>query len=297
MSWLQINIATPEKNVEQISTFLNLLGAASVTLLDAADQPILEPALGTTPLWTQTVIAALFAAEVDADQIIGFLKKQLGAEAITHYHTEHITDKNWERAWLDNFHPMQFGENLWVCPSVIDPPNPNAVNIILDPGLAFGTGTHPTTALCLQWLDANPPHHKTVIDYGCGSGILAIAALKLGAQHVFAVDHDEQALEATLQNAKRNHIDPQHLSVYLPEHQPECAADVLLANILANPLLELAPRFAKLVKPGGQLVLSGIFVTQIAMLQEAYAPWFSFTQNWQEGDWACVEGLRFPLSK
>ena len=207
MIWLQLKIKTTLEYAEKITAFLNLFGSVAITYQDAADQPILEPDLNSMPLWNEIHIISLFEPNIDAGKIIHFLADELGGHTIQHYTMEQLAEQAWERVWLKDFKPMQFGHHLWICPSVMNPPDPNGINIILDPGLAFGTGTHPTTALCLEWLDANPPMNQTVIDFGCGSGILAIAALKLGAHEVFAVDHDPQALQATLDNAQRNSID------------------------------------------------------------------------------------------
>lgn len=288
MPWLQLKIQTTREYAESINTFLNLFGAVAITLQDAADQPLLEPDLNTTPLWNEINILSLFKPEISVEKIIEFLNQQLGNAAIKNYQTELLPEENWERAWLKDFHAMQFGKNLWICPSVETPPDPNAVNIILDPGLAFGTGTHPTTALCLEWLDENPPKNKTVVDYGCGSGILAIAALKLDATEVFAIDHDEQALLATRDNAERNNIALERLNIFLPENLPTIKTDLLIANIIANPLIELAPLFAELIKPNGDLVLSGILEDQIDLIKNTYEKYFSIENIMQKNEWVRV---------
>lgn len=275
MSWQQLKIQTTKLYAEQINDLFNLFEAVSVSLQDAADEPLLEPDVGETPLWHQTWIIGLFAPEINCEKIISFIQAQLGPTAILNYYLEKLPDQNWERAWLKDFQPMKFGKNLWVCPSVFEPPEPAAVNIVLDPGLAFGTGTHPTTALCLEWLDANLVQDKLIIDYGCGSGILAIAALKLGAKQVWAVDRDEQALEATRDNATRNQINAEKLITCLPEQLPLLQADVLLANILANPLIALSSCFADLLKPQGKIILSGILQEQTQSIMDAYASSFS----------------------
>lgn len=295
MSWLQLKLETTAEYAEDITVFLNLMGAAAVTFADSADQALLEPELNTTPLWDEVTILSLFKPEINSDKIINFLKMNFANDAICHYDTEILPENNWERAWLKDFHPMQFGKNLWICPSLLTPPDPNAVNIILDPGLAFGTGTHPTTALCLEWLDVNPPHDKNVIDYGCGSGILAIAALKLGANNVWAVDHDEQALTATQVNAERNNIDINNLHTLLPTEFKPFEADLLIANILTNPLIELSSLFAQCVKPNGKLVLSGILASQIDTLKDAYSRYFSINHIVQKDDWIRIEGTKHPF--
>lgn len=289
MLWQQLKIHTTQQYIEQINNFLDLFAAVSISLQDASDEPLLEPGVGETPLWQQTWINGLFSPEIDVKKIIAFIDNELGSAAILDYSIEQLEEQNWERAWLQDFHPMQFGNNLWICPSVIDPPQPSAINIILDPGLAFGTGTHPTTALCLEWLDANPPLGKIVIDYGCGSGILGIAALKLGAKAVFAVDHDEQALEATRANADRNQINSQQLQTFLPDDLPVVQVDLLLANILANPLITLAPQFVSLLKPQGHLVLSGILSEQTQDVLEAYSNLFTMQQLSSKKEWMLIE--------
>jgi ribosomal protein L11 methyltransferase len=192
---------------------------------------------------------------------------------------------------MKNFHPIQFGDRLWICPSWLEAPEPNAINIMLDPGLAFGTGTHPTTALCLNWLDGVDLTGKTVIDYGCGSGILAIAAALLGATRVIGVDIDPQALEATRENAKRNNV---KVETYLSGDCPSIQADVLLANILAGPLQSLAPQFASLTRPGADIVLSGILHTQAQTVADAYGTWFNMNPAMQKEDWVRIDGLRRP---
>ena len=205
MNWLQIIITTNNKHAVAIEDALLAAGAATVTLQDNANQPILEPALGATPLWTETRITGLFSSEIDTTQATIVATATFG-DTLPPYRWEILEDQDWERAWMDDFQPMQFGHRLWICPSWQKPVNANAVNLLLDPGLAFGTGTHPTTALCLQWLDAKNLQCKLVIDYGCGSGILGIAALLLGAEKVIAIDNDPQALIATHENAQRNKI-------------------------------------------------------------------------------------------
>lgn len=292
MPWLQLRIQTHAESAPLLNALLNLLGAVAVTLQDAADQPIYEPAPETTPLWAQTQVIALFPEKTDLAKIMPFLTEQVGAAKIIRHSIELIEEQNWERAWLEHFHPMQFGKRLWICPSVQAPPDPNAVNIILDPGLAFGTGTHPTTALCLEWLDGQDMQDKIVIDYGCGSGILAIAALKLGAHEVWAIDYDSQALEATLDNASRNQIDSKKLHVLAPDKLSTIKADVILANILANPLIELAPRFAELLNTDGKIVLSGILANQLQGVLAAYQPWFKLLPHTQREEWVRLEGIR-----
>jgi ribosomal protein L11 methyltransferase len=292
MSWLQLRIITTREKTEAIEDALLAAGAVSVTMEDNADQPILEPALGETPLWNDTRVTGLFTADTDTTQATVIATAELG-ESLPNYRWEILEDKDWERAWMDNFHPMQFGNRLWICPSWKQPPEPDAANLMLDPGLAFGTGTHPTTALCLRWLDANDLADKVVIDYGCGSGILGIAALLLGAKQVIAIDNDPQALIATIDNAERNHIDPSKISTHLPNQIPtNIQADIMLANILAGPLAELSPAISSLTKPSGLIALSGILSNQAQALTDCYQQWFDIAPIVTEQDWVRITGIK-----
>ena len=272
-------------------------GALAVTVLDAEDHPLNEPLPGEQPLWPHVIVEALFAADQSMDQALIALHHAGVIRADEHIELDTLADQVWARAWMDDFKPMVFGERLWVCPTHT-PPDPDwPVVVQLDPGLAFGTGTHPTTALCLRWLDqwalhASPASDRpTVIDFGCGSGILAVAAAKLGAQRVWATDHDDQALKATQDNAEANGV-AASIETLRPDaligHTPIPKVDVVLANILAQPLIELAPRLIDLVKPGGQLVLSGILTTQTAAVKAAYASLDGQPQETADGDWVCL---------
>jgi len=290
MAWLQLIIPTNETQADQLSDALMEQGAVSVTLQDMQDQPMLEPAIGTTPMWSQTRAVGLFDANQDLKQVILNLEQQL-RKKIPDWKGEPLEDKDWVRAWMDDFKPMPFGEKLWVVPSTFEPPQPEAANILLDPGLAFGTGTHPTTSMCLEWLDANPPTNKDIIDFGCGSGILAIGAILLGAKHAEAIDLDPQALIATLDNAEKNNVS-HNIKTYLPKDFPNHPVPLLLANILASPLIELAPYFSDLTLAKGQIVLSGILAEQADDVLAAYQPNFDI-QIWkQQGDWICLAGAR-----
>ena len=291
MPWIQLKLDSPPEQAEQISDLLTELGSAAVTFEDGADQPLFEPDPGETKLWNNTRIIGLFDANCDMPRVIDQLKSALGTAAPTQFHINPLEDKDWERAWMDNFKPIRFGQNLWICPSWHTPDDPNAVNVMLDPGLAFGTGTHPTTALCLEWLDSHPPQGLEVIDYGCGSGILAIAAALLGAKQIEAVDHDPQAILATRDNAEKNGV-TDNISTLLPSQFQDKPVDLVLANILANPLLELAPRFATLVKPGGQIVLSGILAEQAEQIMQRYTEWFELQPPTQQQEWVRIDGKR-----
>ena len=256
MPWIQIRINATAKTADKVSNMLLGRGAQAVTFMDAKDVPVYEPMPGETPLWGETEVMGLFDAETDPAPTIAFFQQIFGEDV--GYKVEQLEDKDWVREWMDHFHPMQFGERLWICPSWRDVPNPDAVNVMLDPGLAFGTGTHPTTALCLQWLDGLDLAGKTVVDFGCGSGILGIAALKLGAARVIGIDIDPQAIQASRDNAERNGVADQ-IELYLPADQPQdVEADVVVANILAGPLRELAPLIAGHGKAGSLMALSGV---------------------------------------
>lgn len=290
MAWLQLIIPTNDTQADQLSDALMEQGAVSVTLQDMQDQPMLEPAIGTTPMWSQTRAVGLFDANQDLKQIIINVEHQLRIK-ITDWKGEPLEDKDWVRAWMDNFKPMQFGKKLWVVPSTFEPPQADAANILLDPGLAFGTGTHPTTSMCLEWLDANPPEGKDIIDFGCGSGILAIGAILLGANHAEAIDLDPQALLATVDNAEKNNVS-EKIKTYLPQDFPNQSTSLLLANILASPLIELASYFADLTIPKGHIVLSGILAEQADNVLAAYQENFDIKIWKQQDDWICLAGVR-----
>ena len=293
MPWIQIKLNATNENAEKIGDMLmEETGALSVTFLDAKDTPVFEPMPGETRLWGDTDILALYDAEIDTNLVLTQIQgSHLLAEDFA-YKIEQIEDKDWEREWMDNFHPMKFGERLWVCPSWRDIPEPEAVNVMLDPGLAFGTGTHPTTALCLQWLDSLDLSGKTVIDFGCGSGILAIAAIKLGAAKVIGIDIDPQALQASQDNAERNGVKDQ-IEVYLPKDQPEgLVADVVVANILAGPLRELSPVIKSLIKPNGQLAMSGVLDTQAEDVANYYRDELDIEPIIEMQEWCRITGRK-----
>lgn len=293
MSWIQLKFDYQSSDAENLSDFLMELGALAVTFLDAEDKPILEPKPGETPLWAHLIVLALFDANSETALLDKVLNNSDFAQHLGEsYQWEIIRDQDWERAWMDNFKPMQFGENIWIVPSWCEPPNPTAVNIKLDPGLAFGTGTHPTTALCLRWLDGQNLKGQTVIDYGCGSGILAVAALLLDAKNVYAIDIDPQAISATQENLKRNQIAKEKLILGLPETVKLPEADLLLANILAEPLRQLAKSIANSVKSGGNLVLSGLLIEQADAIADIYQQWFDMEPVAVEGDWARLHGIK-----
>ncbi|MEI7238054.1 MULTISPECIES: 50S ribosomal protein L11 methyltransferase [Pectobacterium] len=292
MPWIQLKINTSGKVAEQLGDVMMESGAVSVTFQDTHDNPVFEPLPGETRLWGDTDAIALYDAETDMNAVIAILEQEPLLGVGFKHKIEQLEDKDWEREWMDNFHPMQFGKRLWICPSWRDIPDPTAVNVMLDPGLAFGTGTHPTTALCLQWLDGLDLEGKTIIDFGCGSGILAIAALKLGAARAIGIDIDPQAIQASRDNAQRNGVS-ERLELYLPKDQPaDLSADVVVANILAGPLRELAPLISDLPKAGGHLGLSGVLATQAEGVAEAYADKFTLDPVAEREEWCRITGQR-----
>ena len=296
MPWLQIKMDTNPAHAEVLEEFLLAAGANAVTLEDGDDQPLFEPIRGTTPLWQQTRITGLFDAEQDSEAMIQALQNGWASvfpdQAFPSPRIEILEDKDWEREWMENFHPIQVGERLWICPSWKEAPNPEATNLVLDPGLAFGTGTHPTTFMCLEWLDQHDVDGQTVVDYGCGSGILGVAALLLGAEKAYGVDNDPQALVATRENTDRNSLPAESFDVYYPGKIGDVKADLMLANILAGPLIDLAPTISALVKDQGSLVLSGILSHQADDVIAAYTPWFNFDPVKQKDEWVCLSAVK-----
>jgi len=292
MSWLQLQLVTDRDQSEALEEALLTAGACSVTLQDNADQPLFEPPPGATPLWDDIRLMGLFTADRAPQDIIDAVQAALGAQLPTH-RIEILEDKDWIREWMDSYQPMRFGTRLWICPSWRTPPEPDAVNLMLDPGLAFGTGTHPTTSLCLQWLDGLDLDGKTVIDFGCGSGILGIAALLLGAKKVIAIDNDPQALLATRDNAQRNGLHENQIQALLPEQvAADIVADVVIANILAAPLISLAPQLTAHLHSGGDIALSGILAEQADGVRIAYEPAVSWHTQLQQEDWIRLAGRK-----
>lgn len=288
MPWLQLTFYSTKDKAEALADLLSEAGAAAVTMQDAADQPLYEPPPGATPLWQLTNVVGLFTEDTDGVAVVRQLQSKWQGE-FPEYRSEVLEDQDWERAWMDDFKPMRFGERLWIVPSWHEPPAGDTVNILLDPGLAFGTGTHATTRLCLEWLDSQDVKGKTVIDYGCGSGILALAASLLGAASVIGVDNDPQALVATLDNAQRNGVS---IKAYLPREAPREPVDVLIANILAGPLIDLAPHLAALVRAEGAIALSGILPEQAEAVSTAYTEWFIMQPPVEYDGWIRLEGVK-----
>jgi ribosomal protein L11 methyltransferase len=287
MPHLSVSLAIGRRDPGPFEALLFELGAASITLCDAGDDPVLEPAPGATPLWPTVEMRALFAPDADPERLtaaLGLLAPDVAPPAFSI-----VADRAWEREWLRDFKPMRFGRRLWVCPGGQAPvAASDAVRVELDPGLAFGTGTHATTALCLAWLDGSSLDGRVVVDYGCGSGILGIAALKLGARHVHAVDIDPQAQIATRSNAARNGVS-NRLTLDVPAPG---TADLLVANILAGPLIELSETLQDLMQPRSELVLSGVLLDQIEAVTAAYRPWFDIGLTGSRDGWALLSGRR-----
>lgn len=293
MPWKQLTALCERRHSEQIEDCLLDCGATSITLEDGADQPILEPGVGETPLWDTVRVRALFEAGCEQTQIECALSQCDVSLAQETARWELVEDKDWSREWQQHFVPTPIGKRLWIVPSWTPAPDPDAVNLQLDPGLAFGTGTHPTTRLCLQWLDRQQLDGKAIVDYGCGSGILAIAALLLGARCATCTDIDPQALQATRENAKRNDIPEERLHLCTPEELvPGSKADVVVANILAEPLIELAPALSDLLLPEGWLCLSGILASQALEVQSTYVQSIRFQLPVIEDGWAQLAGQR-----
>ncbi|MDO4708723.1 MAG: 50S ribosomal protein L11 methyltransferase [Pseudomonadota bacterium] len=303
MPWLQLTLPVSQAQFPAYEAALENAGALSVTLQDADaetpdEQAIFEPGVGETPLWQQMLLSALFEGDTDA----GALRAQLEATPSLDWSAvafEIVEDQDWERAWLDQFQPMCFGQHTWIVPWNHNLPEaaqaPDAAVIRLDPGLAFGSGTHPTTALCLEWLDeladAGALQGREVLDFGCGSGILALAALKLGAARAVGIDNDPQAILASTDNAERNGLATQ-MQVYLPEAAPAHPYPLVLANILASALDELAEVISARVAPGGMLAMSGILKGQEDELLLRYAPWFEDFQIASQEDWVRISARR-----
>ena len=303
MPWRQLKLRLRGHELEAAEALLWEHGALAVSNSDAGMddtapddpglnnkvQPLFELEPGDAPLWDRLCLSALFSFEAELG---GLCRELRSVFPDSTPEIETLAEKQWERVWLEDFRPMQFGERLWVCPSGHAPPDPAAVNVMLDPGLAFGTGTHPTTAMCLNRLAGISPEGFSVIDYGCGSGILAIAAALLGAWPVFAVDHDARALTACRENRRRNKLTETRVTAVSPERLPALQVDLLLANILAEPLLELRECLSALVRPGGTIVLSGILEEQAEQLREAYNESFDLEPTFIEDEWALLAGRR-----
>ncbi|WGI27073.1 50S ribosomal protein L11 methyltransferase [Halomonas alkaliantarctica] len=302
MPWLQLKAHVAPEQAEFLEELLLEEGATAIGLQDAHDDPVFEPERGTTPLWEDTILTGLYddleGVESMLERIEAAWSEHMPGEPCPTIEYELLADRDWEREWMDDFTPLRMGQRLWIVPSWHEPPQADAVNLILDPGLAFGTGTHPTTALCLEWLDglavAGHLAQQTVLDVGCGSGILAIAALKLGASHADATDIDPQALQASRDNAERNGIAESDLNLYYPEQLTDGGVyPIVTANILAGPLIELAPMIAGHVASGGRIALSGILANQADDVYEAYvAQGLTMEEPVIREGWVRLNGVR-----
>jgi len=291
MTWHQISVITDEATAPRIADWFDNLGAVSVTYMDAEDEPVYEPAIGETKIWSNTQVIALFELEADPDQIKAKLFASFADKSLHGWLHEELADQAWERAWMEYYRPMKFGDKLWVCPTGQEQSETGTVCLILDPGLAFGTGTHPTTALCLEWLASHDLTGKTVIDYGCGSGILAIAAILLGAKEAHAIDIDPQALTATRDNAIKNNV-LDRITCYFPDQYSGRQTDIVLANILAKPLIDLSEQICALLAPEGQLILSGILQEQAGSVSDAYRRYLPINPPVQQEDWIRLDGKK-----
>lgn len=297
MPWIQAIVDVQSDKASELEDLLMAIGAQAVTMRDGANQPIYEPKLGTTPLWDKVVLVALFDAEqplaVQMTQLKELYEGEYG-ETFPTFKIEQVEDKDWVREWMDTFKPMPFGKRLWICPSWLEPEDPAAINLKLDPGLAFGTGTHATTSLCLKWLDGQDVSDQSVVDFGCGSGILGIAAMLLGAKNLVGIDIDPQAILASNENTERNGIDHNLVSYHLPEEAPDMQADIVLANILAGPLVELKEAILSYLLPGGDLVLSGILASQAQTVADAYATECDNIEIQEEDGWVRITAQKKP---
>jgi len=291
MPWLQLHLTTDKEQAPLIELLFENMGALSVTMADAADEPIMELGPGETRLWQRTRVTALFPGERDPDDLRSELNQALNTDICRDLIVEVLEDQTWERSWLDHFKPMRFGRRLWICPSGHAVDDNGAVVIDLDPGLAFGTGAHPTTALCLEWLDGANLNGRSVIDFGCGSGILAIAALKLGACRASGADHDPQAILASRDNAEKNGVSG-GLQLFGPGDSIKEPAEIMLANILSGTLIELAGSLAELTKPGGDLLLSGILKEPADDVTDAYSAYFKMDAKLERDNWVLLHGIR-----
>lgn len=290
MVWQKLILLAEPEMASQLETCLNEEGALAITLEDGAHESLYEKTPLEMTVWTALKLTGLFASQVDITEVMHRLERK--CERTLTFQLEELHDQVWETVWQENFKPIRFGEKLWVCPSWCEPPQPSAVNLILDPGLAFGTGTHETTALCLEWLERRDLTGKTVVDFGCGSGILAIAALLLGSDKAIGIDNDPHAIAASRSNGRKNNLHESRLSVFLPQHIPAIEADIVMANILAGPLVELAGRIISLTKPAGSILLSGVLTSQREEVIKAYESAVEIKEVQVRGDWICLHGYR-----
>jgi ribosomal protein L11 methyltransferase len=292
--YLLITVSVAREHAQAVEDALLQFGALSCTFADAEDQPIHEPAPGTQPLWSLVEITGMFAADAEPELLCRLVHNAVPVIDLNQLRSKMLKGRQWERAWMDDYAPIEVSDKLWVVPSFCNPPDPKAVNISIDPGLAFGSGTHATTYLCLQWLSRQPLEGRSVIDYGCGSGILAIAATMLGASRVYAFDIDPQALHATEENAVRNGVGDR-IDICRSDRDLPGGVDFIVANILLSPLLELTNRFSTLLTDDGKLGLSGVLAEQVGLLAGAYATRFQHEETEIRDQWALYSAKRFGV--
>ncbi|MCW8926530.1 MAG: 50S ribosomal protein L11 methyltransferase [Xanthomonadales bacterium] len=291
MPWLEISIRVTRDRASLVESLLRDQPVLALTLTDDADDPVFEPGVGETPLWPTTCVTALFEAGTPVEPLSRLLSLVPGIDRPQQVNFRTLDDRQWERLWLDRFQPMQFGRDLWVVPGDQAVPEQALHVLRLDPGLAFGTGTHPTTRLCLQWMDGHDFMAQNVLDYGCGSGVLGIVAAIKGANRVLCIDNDPQALTATRDNAQRNEV-TNIIETLQPEEYTSSDVDVVLANILAAPLIELAPVLMARLKPGGYLVLSGILEQQADEVMMVYRPHMVDLSVTTDDGWVRIDGRK-----
>ncbi len=286
MPWQELTLRAAKQQSVDIEDLLERLGAIAITLRDADGSPLFEPAPGETPLWNVVSITALFEEGADVQMVLAQLPEGV------HGQTGHLADRVWEREWLENFKPMQFGRRLWICPTWSEVTEVDSIVLRLDPGLAFGSGTHETTRLCLEWLDGQTLNDQTLLDYGCGSGVLSLAAVLLGCDKVIAVDIDEQARLATGRNAERNDIGGERLLICSPESIPDIKFDVVVSNILSEVIMELSTALVGFLEDGGRLAVSGILSRQQAAVAESFGADITWGVATRRGDWVCLHGIK-----
>lgn len=298
MPWLKIELQADSGSTALVSEMLAACGAIAVSIEDAADHAVFEEPNQPTMAWPRSRVSGLFTPDTDVAGVLQHVRQHMGR--VIQSHVETVADQQWETLWREASRPIGFGTHLWVCPGGVVAPVPNAITVSIDPGLAFGTGSHATTALCLEWLAQATLTGKTVLDYGCGSGILAIASLKLGAKFAWGVDIDARALDVSTENAERNAV-AQRYRALGPESLPgNLTVGVVVANILAQPLIDLAPVLSRLVAPSGFLVLSGLLAQQVELVRSYYAADFSLQTCFREDEngqhrWAMLVGRRVKL--
>ena len=289
--WQQLIIKASRELAPAIADAMSKSGAVSVSLSDSEDEPVFDRLDGEAPLWSKTTVTGLWDEDADIDVIVAALDTAIAPEKLPSVTRTTLANQDWERVWLDRFQPIKINDRLWISPVDATPPPPVLPTVYVDPGLAFGTGTHATTHLCLNWLTEFPLTGADVIDYGCGSGILAIAALKLGAADAWGVDTDPRALEVSRDNARQNGVSDR-FKAFLPDAVPaNLTAPVVLANILAEPLMDLAPRLTAMVAPGGRIALSGMLASQVDIVQPHYEAHFDLHSVLRDG-WALLSGQK-----